>query len=62
MKSIVVELLKQKININHCPMCGRKLQYILSVDIAKPDSKDQSVMMHFRVVDGKYIYEGCEKI
>lgn len=25
-------------------------------------SKDKSVMVKFRVVDGKYIYEGCEEL
>lgn len=37
-------------------------EYVLSIDIAKEGSKDHSVMMQFRFVDGKYIYEGHEVI
>ena len=36
--------------------------YVVGLDIASEDSKDNSVMMKFRFVDGNYIYEGCEKI
>lgn len=37
-------------------------EYVLSIDIAKEGSKDHSVMMQFRFVDGRYIYEGYEEI
>lgn len=36
--------------------------YVISFDIASEDSKDNSVMMHFRLVDGNYIYEGHENL
>lgn len=36
--------------------------YVIGLDIASANSKDKSVMVKFRVVDDKYIYEGCEEI
>lgn len=37
-------------------------EYIVSLDVAKSDSTDNSIMMQFRLVDGKLIYEGYEAI
>lgn len=36
--------------------------YVIGLDIVSTNSKDKSVMVKFRVVDDKYIYEGCEEI
>ena len=36
--------------------------YVIGLDIASANSKDKSVMVKFRVVGNKYIYEGCEEI
>jgi len=36
--------------------------YVIGFDIANKYSKDQSVMIQFRVVDDRYIYEGIEII
>ena len=36
--------------------------YVIGLDIASANSKDKSVMVKFRVVDGKYIYGGCEEL
>lgn len=36
--------------------------YVIGLDIVSTNSKDKSVMVKFRVVDSKYIYEGCEEI
>ncbi|MBK5242134.1 hypothetical protein [Clostridium sp.] len=38
------------------------VEYVIGLDIASTDSPDVSVMCQFRLVDGKYIYEGVEEI
>ena len=38
------------------------VEYIISLDIASTDSPDKSMMCQFRLVDGKYIYEGADEI
>lgn len=40
----------------------REETYVLGFDIADENSKDHSVMVKFRVVDGRYIYESYEMI
>ena len=44
--------------------CENKIEqeYIIGFDIAKKGSKDKSVMVKLRVVDGNLMYEGCEEI
>lgn len=37
-------------------------EYVIGIDVARECSKDKSVMMQFRIIDGRYIYEGCEEI
>lgn len=37
-------------------------KYVIGFDIAGANSKNKSVMVKFRVVGDKYIYEGCEEI
>lgn len=34
--------------------------YVLGFDVASENSKDYSVMVKFRLVNGRYIYEGYE--
>ena len=36
--------------------------YVLSVDIADKNSLDKSIMTQFRIVDGKYIFEGVVEL
>jgi hypothetical protein len=36
--------------------------YVLGFDVASENSKDYSVMVKFRLVNGRYIYEGYEII
>ena len=36
--------------------------YLVGLDLASESSKDYSVMIKFRIVDGRYIYEGFELV
>jgi len=36
--------------------------HILAMDIAAKDSPDQSVMCHFKLVDGKYEFDGVVEV
>jgi hypothetical protein len=38
------------------------VEYIISLDIAAEDSVDSSVMCKFKLVDGKYVFDGVDEL
>jgi hypothetical protein len=38
------------------------VEYVISLDIAAEDSVDNSVMCKFKLVDGKYVFDGVDDL
>ena len=36
--------------------------YVISIDVASPDSSDASVMCKMKLVDGKYVFDGVVEV